>query len=69
MRRETELLFSNIMKENRSILELAQRRIYSFVDERLAKHYGIDGVSGDEFQRVDLQGKRRGVLMHGVSCC
>ena len=64
MRRETELLFSNILKENRSILELLSAD-YSFVDERLAKHYGIDGISGDEFQRVELQGKRRGVLMHG----
>ena len=64
MRRETELLFTNILKENRSILELLSAD-YSFVDERLAKHYGIEGVSGDEFQKVDLHGKRRGMLMHG----
>ena len=64
MRRETELLFSNILKENRSILELLSAD-YSFVDERLAKHYGIEGISGDAFQKVDLKGKRRGVLMHG----
>ena len=64
MRRETELLFTNILKENRSILELLSAD-YSFVDARLAKHYGIEGVSGDEFQKVDLQGKRRGMLMHG----
>jgi len=64
MRRETELLFSNILQENRSILELLSAD-YSFVDERLAKHYGIEGISGDAFQKVDLKGKRRGMLMHG----
>ena len=64
MRRETELLFTNIMKENRSILELLSAD-YSFVDERLAKHYGIDGITGDEFKKVELNGKRRGMLMHG----
>lgn len=64
MRRETELLFTNILKENRSILELLSAD-YSFIDQRLAKHYGIEGVSGDEFQRVELGGKRRGILMHG----
>jgi hypothetical protein len=35
------------------------------VDQRLAKHYGIEGIHGDEFQKVDLAGKRRGMLMHG----
>ncbi len=64
MRRETELLFTNIMHENRSILELLSAD-YSFVDERLAKHYGIEGISGEAFSKVDLKGKRRGVLMHG----
>ncbi len=64
MRRETELLFANILKENRSILELLSAD-YSFVDSRLAKHYGIEGISGEEFQRVELNGKRRGMLMHG----
>ncbi len=64
MRRETELLFTSILNENRSILELLSAD-YTYVDERLAKHYGIETVSGDEFQKVDLRGKRRGVLMHG----
>jgi hypothetical protein len=64
MRRETELLFTSILDENRSILELLSAT-YTHVDERLAKHYGIEGVSGNEFQKVDLKGKRRGVLMHG----
>ncbi|MCC6510843.1 MAG: DUF1592 domain-containing protein [Pirellulaceae bacterium] len=64
MRRETELLFTSILKENRSILELLSAD-YTYVDARLAKHYGIEGISGDEFRKVDLRGKRRGVLMHG----
>ncbi len=64
MRRETELLFTSILDENRSILELLSAS-YTYLDERLAKHYGIEGVSGNEFQKVDLMGKRRGVLMHG----
>ncbi len=64
MRRETELLFTSILNENRSILELLSTDS-TYVDERLAKHYGIDGIRGDDFQKVDLKGKRRGVLMHG----
>jgi mono/diheme cytochrome c family protein len=64
MRRETELLFMSVMKENRNILELLSSNT-TFVDQRLAKHYGIEGIHGDEFQKVDLAGKRRGMLMHG----
>ena len=64
MRRETELLFSSILGENRSVLELLGAD-YTYLDGRLAKHYGIEGVSGNEFKKVDLMGKRRGVLMHG----
>ncbi len=64
MRRETEMLFANILSDNRSILELLSAD-YTYVNERLARHYGIENVTGDEFQKVDLQGKRRGVLMHG----
>lgn len=63
MRRETEMLFGNIMKENLSILELLDAD-YTFINEQLAAHYGIDGVSGDEFQKVSLGDRRRGVLMH-----
>ncbi len=64
MRRETEMLFANIMAEDRSILEILSAD-YTYVNERLAKHYGIENVDGNEFRKVDLQGKRRGVLMHG----
>ncbi|MCA9132904.1 MAG: DUF1592 domain-containing protein, partial [Planctomycetales bacterium] len=63
MRRETELLFAHIIAENRSVLELLQAD-YSFVDGRLAKHYGLSGIEGEAFRRVDMRGKRRGVLMH-----
>ncbi len=64
MRRETELLFMSVMKENRNILEMLSAS-FTYLDERLAKHYGIEGIQGDEFRKVDLAGKRRGMLMHG----
>lgn len=63
MRRETELLFSNIMTENLSILDLLDAD-YTYVNERLAKHYGIEAVTGETFRKIELDGKRRGVLMH-----
>jgi hypothetical protein len=64
-RRETELLFEHIMREDRSILELFTAD-YTFVNERLAKHYGIEGVYGSEFRKVSLPDEsRRGVLGHG----
>jgi len=64
MARETELLFSTIVREDRSIEEFLTAD-YSFVNERLARHYGISGVAGDEFVRVSLAGTRRtGVLTH-----
>ena len=53
MRRETELFAAAIIREDRSILDFLTGR-FTFVNERLAKHYGIDGISGDEFQRVEL---------------
>ena len=65
MRRETELLFYTLVRENRSLLELLTAE-YTFVNERLARHYGIPNVAGPEFRRVtqpdDL---RRGLLGHG----
>ena len=64
MQRETELLFENVMREDRSIFEFLTAD-YTFVNERLAKHYGIAGVTGEEFQRVSLKGTpRAGVLTH-----
>jgi hypothetical protein len=64
MRRETELLFLNLLREDRSLLDLVDAR-YTFVNERLAKHYGIPGVKGPEFRKVALEdGRRGGVMTH-----
>ena len=64
MGRETELLFQTIVNENRSIEEFLSAD-YTFLNERLAKHYGINGVQGEEFVRVSLAGTQRaGVLTH-----
>src|SRR6185503_3276077 len=64
MRTETELLFANVMQTDSSILDFL-RADYTYVNERLAKHYGIDGVKGPGFERVSLTGTpRRGVLTH-----
>ena len=65
MRRETELFIDNIFRHDRSVLELLNAG-YTFLNERLARFYGIDGVSGPEFRRVELAGKPRGggVLEH-----
>ena len=59
MRRETELFVEHVIREDRSILDFIDGR-YTFVNERLAKHYGIPDVSGPEFRRVDLTGTPRG---------
>ena len=64
-RRETELLFETIVREDRSILDLVDAD-YTFVDERLARHYSIPNVRGSRFRRVALdEGARRGLLGHG----
>ena len=65
MRRETELFFDSIVRDDRSVLDLF-RADYTFVDERLARHYGIPGVSGPEFRRVTYpDDTRRGILGQG----
>ncbi len=61
MARETELFFEAILREDRSILDLLDAD-FSFVNERLAKHYGIAGVKGPEFRRVPLPPNRGGIL-------
>ena len=66
-RRETELLFESIMREDRSIVELLTAD-YTYVNERLALHYGIPGIYGSHYRRVDLGPEldyRRGLLGHG----
>ncbi|HEY7441516.1 MAG TPA: DUF1592 domain-containing protein [Vicinamibacterales bacterium] len=65
LRRETELFFSSIVRENRSALSLLDAD-YTFVNERLARHYGIPGVYGSRFRRVHVADpNRRGLLGHG----
>jgi len=65
-RRETELLFSTIVHDDRPIVDLLDAD-YTFVDERLARHYGIPNVHGSYFRRVALDeaSPRRGLLGHG----
>jgi cytochrome c551/c552 len=61
-RRETELLLDSILREDRSVLDLLNAD-YTFVDEALAKHYGIPDVRGTRFRRVAIQDEaRRGLL-------
>ena len=59
---ETELFMANMIKEDRSILDLIDAD-YTFVNERLAEYYGIDGVEGGYFRRVPLIGSGRGGLL------
>ena len=65
MHRETVLFFTNLVQEDRSVLDLLTAD-YTFVNERLARHYGITGVVGPEFKRVSYPtDHRRGLLGHG----
>ncbi|HEY1183776.1 MAG TPA: DUF1592 domain-containing protein [Bryobacteraceae bacterium] len=62
MRTETSLFFDYILRENRPMEDFLDSR-YTFLNERLARHYGIEGVQGPEFRKVDLTtGERGGVL-------
>ncbi|MGO9470636.1 MAG: DUF1592 domain-containing protein [Isosphaeraceae bacterium] len=67
MRRETEMLFGYVVRENRSLLELIDCD-YTFLNERLAKHYGITDVKGEQMRRVALPAgsPRGGVLTQGT---
>ena len=66
MRTETTLFFENLLKEDRPILELLTAD-YTFVNEKLAKHYGISNVVGNEFRRVTYpDASRRGILGQGT---
>jgi len=64
MQRETELFFDSIVREDRPVLDLLTAD-YSFVNERLAKHYDIANVTGSAFKRVQLPEYRRGLLGQG----
>jgi mono/diheme cytochrome c family protein len=65
-RRETEMMFDAIVREDRSLIDLLDAD-YTFVDERLARHYGIPNVTGSYFRRVSLpaDSPRRGLLGQG----
>jgi hypothetical protein len=64
MRRETEQFFEAIVREDRSVLDFLDAR-FTFLNERVARHYGIAGVTGEEFRRVELTGSQRGgILTH-----
>jgi hypothetical protein len=65
MRRETELFFLSLVQEDRSLLDLLTAD-YTFVNEQLARHYGMTGVVGSHFRRVPVQHEyRNGLLGHG----
>ena len=65
MRKETELLFENVLKKNLRPLELLTAD-YSYINRELAAHYGIAGLEGNEFRKVSLAGAERGgILGHG----
>ena len=65
MRRETEIFFDQLVRQNRSLLELYSAD-YSYLNGRLARHYGIPGVVGDEFRKVSYPNNhRRGIFGHG----
>jgi len=59
MKRETELFVENIVRQDGSVLDFLDAG-YSFLDERLARFYGVQGVTGPEFRKVDMSGTERG---------
>jgi Protein of unknown function (DUF1592)/Protein of unknown function (DUF1588)/Protein of unknown function (DUF1585)/Protein of unknown function (DUF1595)/Protein of unknown function (DUF1587) len=64
MRRETEVFFDHVVRENKSVLDL-YRADYTFMNEQLARHYGIANVAGPAFRRVPYpDDRRRGILAH-----
>jgi mono/diheme cytochrome c family protein len=62
--KESELFFDSLVREDRNILDLLTAD-YSFVNERIARHYGIANVTGNAFRRVTLPPERRGILTQG----
>lgn len=63
MRRETELFFEAMINEDRSVLEFLTAD-FTYVDQRLASHYGMEPLKKEGFQRVNLSQGRRGILTH-----
>jgi hypothetical protein len=66
MRTETKLFFDSLVREDRSLLDLLSAD-YTFVNERLARHYGFPAIVGNQFRRVTYpDATRRGILGHGT---
>ena len=66
MDQETRMFFTSLLRENRSVLEFLDSD-YTFLNARLAKHYGISGVEGDQFRKVALANGQRGGLLTQAS--
>ncbi|OJW13700.1 MAG: hypothetical protein BGO49_29680 [Planctomycetales bacterium 71-10] len=66
MKRESELFFAAILREDRSLIDFIDAD-YTFLNERLARHYGVPGVSGEEFREVKLPTRERGGLITQAS--
>ena len=66
MRTETRMFFESVLKENRPLSDFLDAN-FTFLNERLAKHYGIEGVSGPEFRRVELTKDQRGGILSQAS--
>ncbi len=65
MRRETQLFFLAMLREDRDVRDFADGK-FSYLNDRLAKHYGIEGVEGRHFRRVELSTDQRGgIISHG----
>jgi hypothetical protein len=64
LQKETELFFASVVRDDRSVLDLLTAD-YSYVNDRVARHYGIGGVTGPQFRRVTLPEPRRGLLGQG----
>jgi hypothetical protein len=65
MKRETSMFFEHMLRENRPLYEFLDAN-YTFVNDRLARHYEIEGIAGPEFRRVEYPDARRGgILSHG----
>jgi mono/diheme cytochrome c family protein len=62
MRTETNMFFDYVLRQNRPMADFLDAR-YAFLNERLARHYGIEGVTGPEFRKVDLTTDQRGGVL------
>lgn len=62
MDRETSLFFTNLIREDRPVQEIVGAD-YTFLNERLAKHYGVPGITGEEFRKVTVKAQHRGGLL------